>query len=112
VGQARGTYTFWIFAVAVQMLGLTVMSIGVVVLAPGWPGVVVIAGNGLAQGIFGITTNIAWPRFFGRAHLGAVSGLAMALSVAGSAIGPFLFSAGHDALGSYAPAVVHRASAR
>lgn len=91
---------------AVQMLGLTVMSAGVVMLAPGWPVVVVIAGHGLSQGIFGITANITWPRFFGRRHLGAVSGLAMALSVAGSAIGPFLFSAGHDALGSYAPAVL------
>lgn len=91
---------------ALQMAGLAVMASGIVLLAPGWAVIVVIVGNGLAQGVFGITTNLTWPRFFGRRHLGAVSGLAMALGVAGSAVGPFLFSAGRDALGSYAPAVL------
>jgi OFA family oxalate/formate antiporter-like MFS transporter len=40
------------------------------------------------QGMFGIMANVTWPRFFGRGHLGAVAGFAMALNVAGTAVGP------------------------
>jgi MFS family permease len=57
--------------------------------------------------MFGITSNITWPRFFGRRHLGAISGFASALTVAGSAVGPLLFSALFVSSGSYAvPAAV------
>jgi MFS transporter, OFA family, oxalate/formate antiporter len=69
--------------------------------------IIVIAGHGVMQGVFGITSNITWPRFFGRKHLGAISGFAAALGVAGSAIGPYVFSFGRDLTGSYAlPAAI------
>ncbi|MFW5689738.1 MAG: MFS transporter [bacterium] len=92
---------------ATQLLGVMIVIGGLVVLRPGVPVVVVVAGHGLMQGVFGITSSLTWPRFFGRRHLGAVSGLATALSVAGSAVGPYLFSFGRDLTGSYAaPAIV------
>lgn len=86
---------------AAQLAGIAILSGGIVGLAPGWPVAVVIAGHGITQGIFGITSNVAWPRFFGRRHLGAISGLGTALSVSGSAVGPFIFSLGRDLSTNY-----------
>jgi sugar phosphate permease len=95
------------FLVMVQLLGMIVLSLGLVLLRSGQPVFLVILGHGMMQGMFGITSNITWPRFFGRKHLGAISGLASALTVAGSAVGPVLFSSLFDAFGSYAvPAAV------
>jgi sugar phosphate permease len=90
-----------------QLLGIMVVAFGLVVLSPGWPVPVLIVGHGMMQGIFGITSNITWPRFFGRRHLGAISGFAASLTVAGSALGPYLFSFGRDLTGGYAvPAAI------
>lgn len=51
-----------------------------------------IFANGMFSGLHGVLTNVSWPRFFGLAHLGAISGFAMSLNVAGSALGPAIFS--------------------
>ena len=45
--------------------------------------------------------NVSWPRFFGLAHLGAIAGFATSLNVAGSALGPAIFSFGEQQTGSY-----------
>ena len=63
--------------------------------------VIVRAGLGINQGLFGVTGNVAWARYFGRKHLGAVTGFATAWIVAGSAVGPYLFSLSHDGTGTY-----------
>ncbi|MDA0335908.1 MAG: hypothetical protein O2782_12135 [bacterium] len=47
---------------------------------------------------------MAWPRYFGRRHLGAVSSFAMAWAIAASAVGPSLFGYSLQFLGSYHPA--------
>ena len=46
-------------------------------------------------------TTVVIPRYFGRRHLGAISGLNMAIMVFASAIGPVLFSCIHSITGSY-----------
>lgn len=56
---------------------------------------------GMSGGIFGVLLNVAFPRYFGRDHLGAISGLNMSILVIASAIGPTLFSLVKDHLGSY-----------
>lgn len=56
---------------------------------------------GLSGGIWGVLCNVTFPRYFGRDHLGAISGLNMSIMVIASAIGPKLFSLGKDCLGSY-----------
>ncbi len=56
---------------------------------------------GLSGGIFGMLADAALPRFFGRAHLGAISSAAMSAMVLSSALGPVLFSYGQTWLGSY-----------
>ncbi len=86
----------------VQAAGIVVLSLGMVFLSDGPSVVVLIVGQGTVQGMFGVTSNITWPRFFGRRHLGAVSGLASALAVAGSAIGPYFFSFIRELTGAYA----------
>lgn len=60
-----------------------------------------IVGNGIAGGLMGVITSVTWPKLYGREHLGAISGLAMSFIVAGSAIGPWLFSIIEDSRGDY-----------
>ncbi len=66
---------------------------------------VLIAGNGIMNGMFGILSAVTWPRFFGVKHLGAISGYAMGWTVIGSALGPFMFSLSYRATGQYDIAV-------
>ncbi len=56
---------------------------------------------GLSGGIWGVLCNVTFPRYFGRDHLGAISGLNMSITVIASAMGPKLFSLGKAYLGSY-----------
>jgi MFS family permease len=65
---------------------------------------VMIVGNGVLTGMFGVVSAVTWPRFYGREHLGAISGLTMAITVVASAIGPWTFSLAKTITGSYAPA--------
>lgn len=60
-----------------------------------------ILGQGVAGGCFGGLSSIVYPRFFGRQHLGAISGLFMTVIVMSSAVGPFLFSLVELYLGAY-----------
>jgi MFS family permease len=59
------------------------------------------AGFGITGGLFVNLVTIVWPRYFGRAHLGAISGLNMSVMVFTSALGPTFFSGGQYLLGSY-----------
>jgi cyanate permease len=89
------------YLLALQVAGMGILALGIVLLSPGLPVILVILGNGITQGLMGVTNNITWVRFFGRKHLGAVSGFAAAWTVAGSAVGPYLFSLSLDITGSY-----------
>ncbi|MFP4156321.1 MAG: MFS transporter [Opitutales bacterium] len=60
-----------------------------------------IAAFGVSSGCFASISTIVWPRFFGRSHLGAISGLFMTTIVVSSAVGPFLFNLGESLLGGY-----------
>jgi MFS family permease len=61
-----------------------------------------IIGNGMVSGIFNVLMAVTWPRFYGREHLGKITGFVMALIVFGSALGPILFSYSFSKTGSYA----------
>jgi len=60
-----------------------------------------VIGNGIASGGFICLTGIVFPRFYGRKHLGAISGVNMSSMVIGSGLGPLLFGACHHFTGSY-----------
>ncbi|MCZ6792377.1 MAG: MFS transporter [Planctomycetota bacterium] len=63
--------------------------------------VLVAIGFGVAGGVFALLTTVIWPRFYGRAHLGAISGISMALTVFGSALGPKIFALAESRDGRY-----------
>jgi MFS transporter, OFA family, oxalate/formate antiporter len=65
-----------------------------------------VTGFGIAGGLFGLLLTIVWPRYFGRAHLGAINGLTSSILVFASAIGPYMFSSLRDLSGSYQGVVV------
>ena len=60
-----------------------------------------VAGFGVCGGIWAALSNLAYIRFFGRQHLGQISGLSMSLIVFGSAVDPALFSVGYDVSGTF-----------
>lgn len=63
--------------------------------------IILILGMGFSSGLFGVITSVVWPKLYGRAHLGAISGLAMSFIVAGSALGPWTFSLIENIWGHY-----------
>lgn len=48
-------------------------------------------------------SGVVWARYYGRRHLGSVSGVAMLVSIAGSALGPLPMGLARDLMGSYRP---------
>lgn len=65
-----------------------------------------IIGLGMATGTFGVISNVTFPRYFGRKHLGAISGVNMSAMVIASSIGPALYTSFQKVLGSYRSASV------
>jgi OFA family oxalate/formate antiporter-like MFS transporter len=86
-----------LFMMAVQAIAL----ISLVFLETSVGMVLFIACQGSAGGIFGALAAVVFPRFFGRKHLGAISGLTMSVMVFSSAIGPLMYSALRNLTGSY-----------
>ncbi len=87
----------------VMLVAMSANLIGMIFLRPGWPIPCIIIGNGIANGMFAILVGVTWPRYYGREHLGAISGLCMTLMVVFSSIGPAFFSSMLRVTGSYAP---------
>lgn len=86
----------------VCMLGaLCIGAVGLINLDTPWGYWVLAAGFGIGGGLWGVVSNLAFIRFFGPLHLGAVSGFNASVSVFASAIGPAAFSLAVDHLGSY-----------
>ncbi|MCG8589544.1 MAG: MFS transporter [Proteobacteria bacterium] len=85
-----------------MLAGQVVTSFGMAQVGePAWRWAAV-AGWGLAAGFFGPLTVAALPRFFGRRHLGAISGLQTMVMVLASAAGPSLLAAFEASGGGYA----------
>ncbi len=66
-----------------------------------WMLIPAVIGLGISGGCFGTLTTVVLPRFFGRAHLGAIAGVQMMLIVIASAIGPSLLANFKAITGSY-----------
>lgn len=76
----------------VFLIGCLLASLGVAILKYPIGYYVLILGNGIMGGLFSVLAAVTWPRFYGRKHLGAISGLSLSLIVFGSAIAPLFFS--------------------
>lgn len=97
--RTRANYVLVLLAVGMTGAGCGLLRLGEPV--GHW---IFVVGVGLASGTFQTATGLIWPRYFGRLHVGAVSGLNMSTIVLASALGPVLFSISHDFAGSYRPA--------
>ena len=64
-----------------------------------------VVGWGIAGGCYGPLTVAALPRLFGRAHLGAISGVMTMCLVIASALGPAIFAFSRATSGSYEAAL-------
>ena len=80
-------------------------AVGLLNLEQNWGFWLLALGFGAGGGLWGVTSNLAFIRFFGPLHLGEISGLNTSLSVFASAVGPAAFSLGLDYFGSYNAAV-------
>ena len=78
---------FYLATGAMTLVGFTMLFPGT-----GWSRVTLIGVYGLSSGLWTVLYNIAFPRLFGRTHLGEINGSVMAYIVAGSAVGPWIFS--------------------
>lgn len=88
---------FLVMMLAAFLLG----TIGLLNLQHRWGFWLLVAGLGSGGGLWGMLSNLAFVRFFGRRHLGEISGLNTSITVFASAVGPLLFSLGLDLFGSY-----------
>jgi MFS family permease len=57
--------------------------------------------GGASQGLLMAVGATAWPRYFGRAHIGRIRGSTMTAMVAATAAGPYIMGAMFDAMGSF-----------
>ncbi|MEL6470899.1 MAG: MFS transporter [Cyanobacteria bacterium J06623_4] len=87
-------FTFMMVAQAVGIAAIANLNV---------PGMIVpaVVGLGISGGCFGTLTTVVLPRFFGRSHLGAISGVQMMAIVIASAIGPSLLANSKSLTGSY-----------
>lgn len=89
----RYLYKFFLLTIGGSMTGFIFLSAE-------WIPLITIC-FGLSSGLFGLLMGITWPKYFGREHLGAISGLNMAMLVFGSAIGPMFLSLSLKLFASY-----------
>ena len=84
-----------------MIVGGIIASMGLMMLSSSFGIYLLIAGIGTMGGFFAVLNAIAWPRFYGRNHLGAITGKIMGLIVLASALAPSVFSLWYDTLDSY-----------
>lgn len=87
-----------------ELIGMSLSMFAVINLAPGYAVILLIIGNGISNGLFGLLSTIVWPKYYGIKNLGAISSLAMGFVVGGSAVGPYLFSISLKYAGTYGTA--------
>lgn len=88
------------------LLGTSAMMTGLLTFPSDWGMVLWIAGSGLSWSCYGILLNAVWPRYYGRANLGSINGVAMAVLVICSAVGPHYYTLMYKAFGTYESALL------
>ena len=90
----------WLMAISLSILaiGLAIVpSVSTITTAMVWA-----ATMGLGGGLLMVVFFSVWPRLYGRRHLGRIQGVAQAITVLASAVGPLLLAATVEMTGSYA----------
>ena len=84
-----------------MILGGVIASVGFLNLSTTAGVPLLITGFGIMSGFFAVLNTIVWPRFYGRTHLGAISGRVMSFLILASALAPSIFSLCFSMAGSY-----------
>jgi hypothetical protein len=84
-----------------MIFGGTLASLGLLLLSTSIGIPLLIGGIGSLGGFFAVLNAIAWPRFYGRTHLGAITGRVMSFLILASAFAPSIFSLCFTTFGSY-----------
>ncbi|MDP0496180.1 MAG: MFS transporter [Verrucomicrobiota bacterium JB024] len=84
--------------------GMALAALGMVFLTTRWGLVLYVVAGGFSSAFFGTLMAVVYPRFYGRVHLGAISGWAMLSMVISSAVAPLIWSLSESFAGSYSPA--------
>jgi len=94
------------YLLAAAML-LLATSVGIVMVMP-WTALALVYATmlGLHASILRSTGMVVWMTYYGRAHQGAIRGVAMAVMILGAAVGPLPLALSMDWLGSYDPALI------
>jgi MFS family permease len=88
-----------------MLAGMVVALIALANINTGFYYYAFIIGSGIPSGMYNVLLSVTWPRFYGRDHLGKITGFVMAIIVFFSALGPIVFSLSHSHLGSYSYAI-------
>lgn len=86
----------------IMIFGGFLAGVGLIGMGHGWGLYVLVAGQGIAGGMFSVLNAVAWPRLFGRKYIGTISGKAMSMILFASALAPVAFSLSYTQLGAYA----------
>ncbi len=84
-----------------MIFGGILASLGMILLSTPFGIPLAIAGIGILGGFFAVLNAIAWPRFYGRKHLGAITGKIMGILVLASALAPSAYSLVFSIFSSY-----------
>ncbi|MEA1785131.1 MFS transporter [Arenibacter sp. GZD96] len=84
-----------------MLFGGVMASLGLLFLSVPVGMYMVIGGFGIMGGFFAVLNAIVWPRFYGRTHLGAITGRVMSFLILSSALAPSLFSYCFSTFGTY-----------
>ncbi len=84
-----------------MLFGGFLASLGFLFLSTSFGVPMLIAGFGILGGFFAVLNAVAWPRFFGREHLGSITGKIMSFLILASALAPSIFSLCLSTFGSY-----------
>ena len=84
-----------------MIAGALMASTALFYLQESWGIPLLTLGIGIMGGFFAVLNSVSWPRFFGREHLGAITGKITSFLVFGSALAPSAFSYGYSQFGSY-----------
>ncbi len=85
----------------IMLSGHILAAIGLLAYHQAWGRGLFIAGYSVAGATMGLLLSTVWARYYGRKHLGAISGMAMSILVYATALGPFLFRKLQTLTGSY-----------
>ena len=89
------------YLLMVLVLSLGLGSFGMLYLHETIGRILVMIGYGIQGGVWGCLSVVTWPRFYGRKHLGAISGLFMGVVIFASAIGPAFYGISQQITGNY-----------